>query len=139
MMGYLLDTNVLSEVKKGDRATPSVLSWYRTTLTEEMFISVMVVGEVRRGVELLRRADVAAAYLLERWLNELLETFLGRTLPVTAEIADRWGSLSPTQRLPVADGLMAATALVHDLTLVTRNTRDFERSGARLLNPFQEL
>ncbi len=135
-MPYLLDTNVLSEIKKGDKAAFTVQAWAETVSEDETFVSVMVIGEIRRGIELTRRTDPPAATSLEWWLSQVLEAYATRTFPVTAEIADRWGRLSPMQKLPPVDGLMAATALVHDLTIVTRNTRDFERSGARLLNPF---
>lgn len=135
-MFYLLDTNILSEIKKVDRAASAVQAWIKTVLEDETFVSVLAIGEIRRGIELTRRKDIVAASSLQRWLDEVSETYAARTLPITTEVADLWGRLCPTQPLPVADGLMAATALVHDLTLVTRNTRDFERAGVRLLNPF---
>ena len=135
-MDYLLDTNILSELRKGYKATLSVKSWFDAIPAERMFVSVMAVGEIRRGIALTRRSDLPAAIHLERWLDQLVESAGPRMLPVTLEIADLWGGLCPTQRLPAVDGLMAATAIVHDLTIATRNTRDFERSGARMINPF---
>ena len=115
---------------------PVVQGWHRTVPWGETFLSVLVLGELRHGIELLRGKDLQTAIHLGRWLDGLSQHYELRILSVTMEIADLWGRLSPTQRVPATDGLMAATALVHDLTLVTRNTRDFERSGVRLLNPF---
>ena len=135
-MRHLLDTNVLSELRKGSRAIPSVHAWYRAARLDENFVSVLVFGELRYGIERLRGRDSGAARQLTQWFDLVRQQFGTKILPVTLEIADLYGRLCPDQRLPPFDGLMAATALVHDLTLVTRNTRDFERSGARLLNPF---
>lgn len=137
MAVYLLDTNTLSELRKRERANLSLLAWYDATPAEDLFVSVLALGELRRGIELRRRRDPATATNLERWLDGIIQQFASHIFPVTVEIADLWGRLCLTQPLPLVDGLMAATALVHDLTLVTRNMRDFERSGARLLNPFK--
>jgi len=103
---------------------------------DEAFLSVLTVGEIRRGIELHRAKDAKAAGALERWLLGLEAHYADRILPITAEIADRWGRLSLTQPLPVSDGLIAATGLEHKLTVVTRNIADFERSGVNTLNPF---
>ncbi len=134
-MGYLLDTCVLSELRK-PRANPKVVAWIAGLCPDETFLSVLTVSEIRRGIELHRAKDVQAAGALERWLRGLETHYADRILPVTAEIADRWGRLVPNQTLPVSDGLIAATALVHQLTVVTRNLADFERSGINLLDPF---
>lgn len=135
-MSWLLDTNVLSELRKGPRAAPSVLDWFSTTNESGLFTSALVLGEARRGVEAIRRRDAVAALALEQWLLRLRETFADRVLPVDERVADRWGALSVPDPLPAVDGLLAATALVHDLTLVTRNVRDVTRTGVRLLDPF---
>jgi len=135
-MGLLIDTNVLSELRKGARCDPHVTDWYAGVSESDIFVSVIVLGEIRRGTELLRRRDPFAADRLNTWLLTLRASLGNRLLPVTDEIADRWGQLGVPDALPVADGLLAATALVHDLVLVTRNTRDVQRSGVRLLNPF---
>ena len=135
-MAYLLDTNIVSELRKGSRAAAPVQTWYEAARWTKPYLSVIVLGELRHGIEKLRGRDLAAATSLEHWLRELIQDCEDEILPITLEISNLWGCLCPHQRLPLFDGLMAATALVHDLTLVTRNTRDFERSGARLLNPF---
>lgn len=96
----------------------------------------MVLGELRQGVERTRRNDVAAAARLERWLEALQERYAGRVLQIDGRIVDEWGRLEASRPLPVVDGLIAATALVYDLTVVTRNTRDFETAGVRVVNPF---
>lgn len=136
-MAYLLDTCVLSELRK-PKAHPGVTAWMAGIQPEEAFLSVLTLGEIRRGIELRRAKDQAVARALERWLLGLEAHYADRILPVTAVIADRWGRLSPNQPLPVTDGLIAATALEHKLTVVTRNTDDFARSGVSLFDPFEE-
>lgn len=135
-MSYLLDTNVLSELRKGERANRGVLSWFAEAEDEELFTSVLVLGELRRGVESLRRRDSVAALSLDQWLARLAEQFSDRVLPVDQDVALRWGRLNVPDPVPTVDGLLAATALVRGLTLVTRNTRDVERTGVFLINPF---
>jgi predicted nucleic acid-binding protein len=135
-MNYLLDTNVVSEIRKPN-ADPSVRGWYEGVRGDELFVSVLVVGEVRRGIERIRRRDSDQAEVYERWLATLQARYSGRILPITAEIAEEWGRLNAPDPLPEVDGLLAATARVHGLTLVTRNTADFARTGVRLLNPFE--
>jgi predicted nucleic acid-binding protein len=134
-MGYLLDTCVLSELRKPG-ADPRVVAWMEGLPPAEAFLSVLTVGEIRRGIELHRAKDARAAGALERWLRGLETHYADRILPITADIADRWGRLAPNQPLRVTDGLIAATALVHGHTVVTRNVADFERAGVNLLNPF---
>lgn len=136
-MSWLLDSNVLAELRKGPRANPSVMAWFASTDEAELFTSVLVLGEARRGVESIRRRDRVAAQALEQWLLRLRETFADRVLPVDDIIAERWGALNVPDPVPAVDGLLAATALVHDLTLVTRNVRDVERTGVRLYDPFE--
>lgn len=138
-MGYLIDTNVLSELQKGDRANAGVKKWYETVDQYEMFISVLFIGELRQGIERLRRRDVIQAVRLEERLLAVQLLMEGQILPITRAIGDRWGRINSPDRLPVIDGLLAATALEHGLTLVTRNVRDVERSGVSLLNPFVEV
>lgn len=138
MTGYLLDTNVLSELRKRERCHARVRQWFATVEDDAVFLSVLVVGEVRRGIELIRRRDAVTAHGLDRWLRGLERRFEERILPVTVEICDRWGRIGLEQPLPPIDGLLAATALQHGLTLVTRNVTDAKRSGADVLDPFAE-
>jgi len=134
--GYLFDTNILSEMRKGERASPEVAAWFDGVADEGLFTSVLVIGEIRRGVELARKNDSKKAKALEKWLSTLVAHFSDRILPIDDRIADRWGRLCVNQKLPDIDGLLAATALVHDLSLCTRNISDFARNGVKLFNPF---
>ena len=134
--GYLLDTNVVSELRKGKRADTHVQAWFEAHVAEQLWLSVLVVGELRRGVELLRRRDAQAGELLSDWLHTVTTDFGDRILPVTIEVAERWAMINVPDPLPVIDGLVAATALERDLVLVTRNTGDVARTGVPVLNPF---
>jgi len=134
-MPYLLDTCIVSELRKPG-ANPGVSSWISGIKPDEAFLSVLTIGEIRSGIELHRLGNPSGAGNLERWLLGLETHYAERILPITTEIADRWGRLSPSQSLPAVDGLLAATGLEHQLTIVTRNVADFQRSGASTLNPF---
>jgi predicted nucleic acid-binding protein len=134
-MSYLLDTNVVSELRR-PRPDNGVQAWFGSVGPADLWLSVLVLGEIRQGVEQLARRDADRAATYEKWLVELRELFDDRIVPVTAEITDLWGRLNVPDRLPAVDGLLAATALVHGWTLVTRNTTDVARTGVRLLNPF---
>ncbi len=134
-MTFLLDTNVVSELTKA-RPNAGVANWRNRTASDEHYLSVLVLGEIRRGIELVRRRDPERAASLDDWLDKLKSDFAHRVLPVDAAVADAWGRLDVPDRLPAVDGLMAATALVHDLTLVTRNSTDVQRPLVRVLNPF---
>lgn len=133
---FLLDTNVLSELRKGGRADPGVARWFAGLDDAQIFLSVLTLGEARRGVESIRRRDRRQARQLESWLSEVATLFADRILPVDARVAERWGRMNVPDPLPVIDGLLAATAHVHDLTLATRDTGPAERSGADVVNPF---
>jgi len=135
-MPFLLDTNILSELRKRRLANPKLLAWYNTIHSSELFTSVLVIGEIRRGIELKRPTNPAFAAKLERWLRWIQQDFQYRILPVTQEIAEVWGTLSPTRPLAEPDGLIAATAMHHNLILVTRNVRGVQRSGVTILNPW---
>jgi predicted nucleic acid-binding protein len=136
--GFLLDTNVVSELRKRDRANARLRAWFETTREDAMFLSVLVLGEIRRGVERLRKRDVSSARALDRWIARLERGHADRILPVDQRIADEWGRLDAAHGLPAIDGLLAATASVHDLVLVTRNARDVARSGVAVLDPFAD-
>jgi len=137
-MECLIDTNILSELRKGARANVGVLDWFSNADGNQLYISVLILGEIRQGIEQLKRLDVQAAESLQHWLRQIEMDSAQLILPVTQAIADRWGHINVPDKLPIIDGFLAATALVHDLTLVTRNARDVERSGVKLLNPFLE-
>ena len=135
---WLLDTDVVSEIRKGRRGDAGVISWYATVPPVTSYLSVLVVGELRHGIELVRRRDASAAINLDRWLASILLDFGDRVLDVDRAVADMWGRLGVPDPVPEVDGLLAATALVHDLTLVTRNISDVRATGARCLNPFHD-
>jgi len=135
-MSYLIDTNIISEVRKGARCDTNVSAWYASIADEELFLSTLVLGEIRTGVELARRRDAGKAEALQRWLREVETAFDGRTLGIDNAVSDQWGRMSAIRPVPVIDGLLAATALVNGLTLVTRNDRDVADLGAAVLNPF---
>jgi len=134
--GFLLETNVVSELRKGERCAPKVNAWAQNSESNQNFLSVLVVGELRRGAILKRRTDRAAADALEQWIARLTHLYSDRILPVTLEIAQEWGRLSALRPIPPEDGLLAATANVHRLTFVTRNTRNVQGLGVAILNPW---
>ena len=136
MSGFLLDTNVVSELRKKERCAPQVDAWAKTVPRHQDFLSVLVIGELLRGAALIRRRDPATAHALEKWIARLTDLYRARILPVTLEIASAWGKLSAIRPIPPEDGLLAATALVHGLTLVTRNVKNVEGLGVSLLNPW---
>jgi predicted nucleic acid-binding protein len=131
---YLLDTNVLSEVRR-PRGDAGVKRWISSVPTEDLYLSVLTLGEVRRGIGLLSRRDPVQADVYEAWLVTVLRDYADRVLPVDAAAAEEWGRMNVPNPVSVVDGLMAATAKVRNMTFVTRNTADVARTGARLLNP----
>ena len=134
-MAFLLDTNVVSEARK---PTPdsNVRAWLASVPEGELYLSVLVVGEIRQGIERLRRREPAQAEPYEAWLSALQRSFADRLVPITADVCEEWGRLNVPDPLPVVDGLMAATASRRNWTLVTRNVKDLARTGVRLLDPF---
>lgn len=136
-MRYLIDTNVISEIRKGERANRGVKSWVMANDAALWALSVVTIGEIRTGIEEKRGSDPAQARVLENWLLELIVETTERILPFSLQSADAWGRISAENSLPVADAMIAATALEHDLTLVTRNTADFKNTGLRILNPWK--
>jgi predicted nucleic acid-binding protein len=136
-VSYLIDTNIISEIRKGDRCDAHVSAWYASIADEELFLSTLVLGEIRKGVELARPRDAAKAAALERWLREVEAAFDGRVLGIDNAVSDQWGRMSAIRAAPAIGSLLAATALTNGLTLVTRNDRDVAGLGATVLNPFE--
>ena len=140
MSGFLLDTNVISELVK-PRPEPRVVRWIEEIDEHLLYLSVLTLGEIRKGVASLPQSSRRTA--LEAWLeSDLRLRFSKRILSIDEPVADRWGALAGTAQkdgrtLPVIDGLLAATAIHHNLTLVTRNTGDTEATGVPLFNPWQ--
>jgi toxin FitB len=134
-MSFLLDTNVISEARKPN-GHPNVRAWLASVRGLDLYLSVLVVGEIRQGIERLRRRDPTQASVYEAWLARLRQDYADRILPVTADVAEEWGRMNVPDPVPTVDGLMAATAKVKGLIFVTRTTADLARTGVRLLNPF---
>jgi hypothetical protein len=132
---FLLDTNVLSELRKRKR-NPNVANWVRTVPGSELHLSTATFFEIERGIERQRAVDPAFAKQLSEWLEFTLRAFGDRILPLTVNIARRWGKLSAQIGNKELDLAIAAAALEHGLTVVTGNTKHFERTGVKLLNPF---
>lgn len=136
-MSYLLDSGVVSELRKRERADPHVRAWFAGVADDELFLSVLTLGELRRGVESIRRRDRPRALALERWLRTLSTHYETRLLTVDHRVADEWGRMNAVSTVPAIDGLLAATARVHGLTVVTRNMKDIQPTGIPCLDPFR--
>lgn len=136
-MSYLVDTNVISEVRKGQRCNESVSAWWSTVMDREIFLSVLTIGEIRKGIENIRHRDARSASALEAWLQRLVNDHADRVLPIDLDVVEEWGRLNVPDPLPVIDGLLAATAKVRGLTLVTRNVSDIARTGVAIFNPWE--
>lgn len=135
-MSYLIDSNVVSELRKRERADAGVRQWFDEVDDTELFLSVLTVGEIRRGIDSIHRRDGARALSLHRWFRVLVTAYETRLLPVDQKVAEEWGRMNAVRTLPAVDSLLAATAHVHGLTFVTRNTRDVAQTGVPCLNPF---
>jgi predicted nucleic acid-binding protein len=133
---FLLDTNIISEIRKRDRAHPNVASWVARTPAAEIATSVLVLAEIRHGIELKRRSDPEQARALDRWYAQVRTGLADRVLPVDEPVGEAWALLGVPDPLPLVDGLLAATAKVHGLTLVTRNVADVAPTGVPVLDPF---
>ena len=136
---YLIDTNVVSEARKQGRANPGVVGFFERTSTrnEALYLCVVTIGELRRGVELIRRrGDTPQAALLDAWLAHVVGQYADRILAFDSEAAQVWGRLRVPHPEHALDKQIAAIALVNDLTVVTRNTADFSATGVRVENPF---
>ena len=135
-MKFLLDTNVISDIRKLDRAHPNVVHWVSRTPVEDIGTSVLVLADIRHGIELKRRSDPEQAKSLDRWFARMRTRLGERVLPIDEPVAEAWARLGIPNPLPPIDGLLAATAKVHGLTLVTRNVADIATAGAPLFDPF---
>ena len=136
---YLIDTNVISEARKKAKANIGVRRFFKQSVEDglRMFISVVTVGELRRGVESIRhRGDTRQANQLEKWLEELLADFQDHILDINQDIAQLWGQLRVPHPENALDKQIAATALIYELTVVTRNHKDFVKTGVPVLNPW---
>lgn len=133
-MSFLLDTNAVSEIRRG--RDPQVRAWASEVDDVDLHLSVLTLGEIRKGIERLRDRDPAQAGVFATWLGELIARFAERIVPVDAPIAEEWGRLNAAATRNTVDSLIAATASVHRLTVVTRNTSDFEGCDVPLLNPW---
>ncbi|MCY3768611.1 MAG: type II toxin-antitoxin system VapC family toxin [Gammaproteobacteria bacterium] len=136
-MTFLIDTNIIAEVRKGDRSDPAVMAWWNGISEDDLWLSPLVLGEIRKGVELVRRRDPQRAEALEAWLADVMSRFGNRVLPVDTAVAEQWGRMNAIRPVPVIDALLAATAKSNGLTLVTRNVADVAGLDVDVLNPFE--
>jgi toxin FitB len=136
---FLIDTNIISEWRKGERCNANVASWFASIDANDLYLSVLVLGEIRKGIEGLRSRDPLQARALDAWLARVDKAFGDRILPIDSEVADEWGRLSAIRPISIVDGLLAATAKIHQMTLVTRNESDLAGLGATVLNPFHPI
>lgn len=138
---YLFDTDVISELRKGDKANRGVVAFFKEVASSDapIYIAAVTIGELRRGIELLKhRGDVKQAQALERWLGRLLKDFGESVLAFDADTAQIWGRLRVPHPENPLDKQIAATALIHDLVLVTRSIKHYSATGVKLLNPFTQ-
>jgi predicted nucleic acid-binding protein len=131
---YLVDTNVVSEARRG---TEQAVRWLQSVDPNAVYLSVVTLGEIMRGIALKQRSDAKAAAHLAEWLQKLRHDYADRILPISDQIALGWGRLMAQRPRGDADGLIAATAIVHDLILVTRNVSDFDDTRATVINPWE--
>lgn len=136
-MNYLIDTNIISELRKGAQCDAHVASWYAAVDDGELYLSVLVLGEIRKGIERARAKLPARAKALDDWLTTVTHSFAERILPIDQAAAEEWGRMSAKRPVSTIDALLAATAKVNGMTLVTRNMTDVADLGATVLNPFE--
>lgn len=137
MTGFLLDTNVISESKKR-RPAAAVVTWLTSIRASEAWISVLTLGELRSGAVRLANRDPVRAAAIADWVDELEINYAHRVLPVDVSVARAWAQISAARTLPAVDALIVATAVVHGLTVATRNTRDMDGLGAAIVNPWED-
>ena len=136
-MNYLIDINIISEVRKGRRCDPNVAAGTKKIEDASLYLSVLVIGEIRKGIKRIRPKDTVQAYAIENWRIAVDKTFGERILPIDRAVANEWGRLNASRPLPVIDGLLAATAKIHHMTLVTRNIAEIADLDVQFLNPFE--
>jgi len=137
MMAFLIDTNILSELRKSPQGSPAVQAWQVSEMmSQDAYLSVLTIGEIRKGIELIGKRDLSQAAALETWPQVFYLEFSDRILPLSLEIAEDWGHLNANRPLPAIDSLLAATARVHDLVLATRNVKDLHGVPVKIVNPF---
>jgi len=134
-VSFLLDTNVVSDLRRRPRAKSGLAAWFEAQAPEALFLSVVTIGEIRQGIEQLQRRDPRRAQFLNGWLRDLTRLYSDRLLAIDAAVADEWGRLRAIRSVPVVDAFLAATARVHGLTLVTRHEPDFAGLGVTTINP----
>ena len=135
-MSFLLDTNIISELRKGQRCNPGVARWFDAIEDEEIYLSALVIGEICKGIERVRRHDSTIAARLESWLQQVRHDYDERILPIDQAVAEEWGRMNVPNPLPTVVVLLAATAKVYDLVLATRNVKDVQATGVNYVNPF---
>jgi predicted nucleic acid-binding protein len=138
-VNYLLDTNIISEIRKGRDCDPQVATWFDSIDDENIYVSVLVLGEIRKGIERARSTNPSQARALDKWLSTLSQALADRILPVDLAVADEWGRMSAKRPVLTVDALLAATAKVHQMMLATRNVADVADLGAKVLKPFAPM
>jgi predicted nucleic acid-binding protein len=137
-VNVLLDTNVLSELRRGRNADANVIAWFAALPAEQGFTSVVVLGEIRRGIELIARRDKRQADGIERWYAVIRQRLANRVMAVDETVMTVWSKITVPDMLPAYDGLIAATALVHGMTVATRNAVDYRRVGVHVIDPWRD-
>ena len=135
-MAFLLDTNILSELRNPIKTDSNVLQWAKDHAMDQHFISVLSIGEIRKGIEILRRKSPDQCPAFEKWLDSIRVNYRDNIIPLSDNIMDDWGRMMAQKTLPALDSLIAATSLSLNLTLVTRNEKDFQGVGLTVVNPF---
>ena len=136
-MKYLIDTNIISEVRKGAKCDQHVAAWYESIADADIYLSVLVVGEIRKGIERARPNNPAQARALEKWLAVVIRSFAERILLIDQAVADEWGRMSARRSLSTIDSLLAATAKMNGMTLATGNLSDVSDLDVHAINPFE--